>query len=205
MQPLTPKKKQCKLNKLKDNGVLLGDMCFVIQKSCIEHSKMLGTCRASHNPHIHSSHFDYPYGLAFNQVYLGGTHLDKHDRLTCVFKCICKLDLIFKFSNLKKKLGNKYEHVHEPMVFLVVNFCYFVKFLFRKMLSVNVFYQCNVFLLQNEKKYQKNIGKHIKNKIKFETNFKVKTFVIKTLNVVVSFGRTKTFNLIIKKRNIKWL
>ncbi len=92
----------------------------------------------------------------FDQVYLGGTHLDKHDRLTCVFKCICKLDLIFKFSNLKKKLGNKYEHVHEPMVFLVVNFCYFVKFLSEKC-WVSMYFTRAIFFLYKMKKNTKTI------------------------------------------------
>jgi hypothetical protein len=142
---------------------------------------MLGTCRASHNPHIHSSHFDYPYGLSFNQVYLRGTHLDKHDRLTCVFKCIFKLDLIFKFSNLKKNLGNKYEHVREPLVFLVVSLCHFVKFLLRKMLSAKRVLLMQYFSCTKWKKIQKKYWcKHIKNKIKIETNFKVKFFFIKT-------------------------
>ncbi len=117
---------------------------------------MVGTCKESHNPHIHSSHFDYPYGLSFNQVYLGGTHLDKHDRLTCVFKCIFKLDLIFKFSNLKKNLGNKYELVHEPMVFLVVSLCYFVKFL-EENVECQMCFTSAIFFLYKMKKNTKNI------------------------------------------------
>jgi hypothetical protein len=139
MWPFT-KNKKWNFNKLKDDNVLLGDMCFVVYKLCIERSKMVGTCRASHNPQIHSSHFGYPYGLSFNEVYLGGTHLDKHDRLKFVSKCVFKLDLILKFSNLKKKLGNKYEHVHKPMVFLVVNFGILWNSFWEKCWLSNVFY-----------------------------------------------------------------
>ncbi len=102
--------------------------------------------------------FYSPYGLSFNQVYLGGTHLDKHDRLKYVFKCIFKLNLIFTFSNLKKNWVTNMNMYMNQWFFLVVSLCYFVKFLLRKMWSVKCVLLVQYFSCTKWKKIKKNIG-----------------------------------------------
>jgi len=162
MQPLTQKKNNASLTNLKMMMYYLV-ICALLSRNCaLNIPKCLELVEQVITHTFIQAIFYSPYGLSFNQVYLGGTHLDKHDRLKYVFKCIFKLDLIFTFSNLKKKLGNKYEHVHEPMIFLVVSLWYFEKFLLRKMLSVKRVLLVQLFSCTKWKKIQKEYRcKHI--------------------------------------------
>jgi len=102
MQPLTQKKNNASLTNLKMMMYYLV-ICALLSRNCaLNIPKCLELVEQVITHTFIQAIFYSPYGLSFNQVYLGGTHLDKHDRLTCVFKCMFKLDLIFKFSNLKK-------------------------------------------------------------------------------------------------------
>jgi hypothetical protein len=69
-----------------------------------------------------------------------------------------QIEFNIQIFQLEKKLDNKYEHLHEPMVFLVVNFWYFVKILLREMLSVNVFLLMQYFSCTKWKRIKIYIG-----------------------------------------------
>lgn len=104
-------------------------------------------------------------------------------------------------SNLKRTLGNKYEHLWTCDFFLVAKFCYFcVNFPVRKNSMQNVFYQWKFMLPQRRENTTKHWYEHIKTKKTFvKQNLKNLKNNHKTLNLIWFLTRTKTLNLMIWK------